>query len=651
MASFSVVLPLVAFVAVFLSLGNWLPGNGWRTAYLRAVLLCALWLVGLTEILSLMTAIDRPTVAAGWAVLLIAAGISLAARRRAGARLILPPLRLPQAWGDRLILLGVAVVLIVTAVVAWLAPPQTWDSLNYHMPRVAHWAQDRAVEPFATGIETQNSRTPGAEYAVLHLYVLAGGDRLVNFAAWFAMLSSVIGVSLVAKQLGAGTTGQVLAAAFAASIPMGIVQASSTTTDYAVAFWMIVVASETLRWMKGPPTPATVLALGAGAGLAVFTKPTSFSYLLPFALVVAIMIVRQRHTRGLWRWVAGGALLLVAVNFAFYVRTYRLYGRLIESEQYGVHALEIHTPAVLLSNVLRNAALQMSTPSPHVNKALYLVLLKVHEVIGLDPSDPQTTSAGRFAVRPLNTFEDQTSDPLQAMFVAVVGAAAFFRPRAFGRSAQLLAAAVVAGFLIFCFVFKWQAFGSRYHLPLFVLSGPLFGVVSARGARPGVARLAGAAVLILAWPWLVGINSRPLIPGNEALVGSILTEPRERLVYANGPYLERPHRAMVQQIEGAGCARVGLMLSGNSAEYPLWLLLGAPDRRLTVEWIVAGAPSARYARSDFQPCAVICEGCRAEWTLLRDLPRVYHVFGFSLYLASPQATPAAPEAVLPGEAP
>jgi hypothetical protein len=83
----------------------------------------------------------------------------------------------------------------------------------------------------------------------------------------------------------------------------------------------------------------------------------------------------------------------------------------------------------------------------------------------------------------------------------------------------------------------------------------------------------------------------------------------------------------------------------------LWLLLGAPDRRLTVEWIVAGAPSARYARSDFQPCAVICEGCRAEWTLLRDLPRVYHVFGFSLYLASPQATPAAPEAVLPGEAP
>jgi len=148
----------------------------------------------------------------------------------------LPCWKLPSGWLDRTLLLGVVVIVLVTGLLAWLVPPQTWDSLNYHLSRVAQWAQERAVRHFATGIEVQNSMPPGAEMAILQFYVLVGGDRLASFVEWFAMVGCLMGVSLVAMQLGAGFIGQLVAVVFTATLPMGITQASSTVTDYVLAF-------------------------------------------------------------------------------------------------------------------------------------------------------------------------------------------------------------------------------------------------------------------------------------------------------------------------------------------------------------------------------------------------------------------------------
>ena len=122
------------------------------------------------------------------------------------------------------------------------------------MPRVAHWAQNQSVEHFATGIEQQNSRPAFAEYAILQFYVLAQGDRLANFVEWLAMFGSVIGVSLLAGLLGASLAGQFLAAIFVASLPMGIIQASSTMNDYVVGLWLVCFAEVFLSIWLEPKT-------------------------------------------------------------------------------------------------------------------------------------------------------------------------------------------------------------------------------------------------------------------------------------------------------------------------------------------------------------------------------------------------------------
>ncbi len=76
--------------------------------------------------------------------------------------------------------------------------------MSYHLARVAHWGQNHTVAFYPTHIVRQLYQPPWAEYAMLHLYILAGGDRLANLVQWVAMAVSLVGVSVIARQLGAG---------------------------------------------------------------------------------------------------------------------------------------------------------------------------------------------------------------------------------------------------------------------------------------------------------------------------------------------------------------------------------------------------------------------------------------------------------------
>jgi hypothetical protein len=660
-------LPLLAFVGLLLLLGNVRPSWGWRRSFLRAALLWGGWALLATEAVSLLQGITPAGLALVWAVPVLACGVLLARQAMQAGRLALPRVPFPDNWPDRGLWLAVLGIVCVTALIAWLAPPQTWDSLNYHMSRVAHWAQQHSLRPFATGIEVQNSRSPGAEILVLQFYVLAAGDRLVNFVEWLAMVGSLVGAAMIAQQLGGSRPAQLLAVVVTATIPMGIAQASSTMTDYVVAFWVICAVSECLASLgEAPPFPGVAFA-GLGAGLALVTKPTAAAYLAPFALWVAWAILRRQGLRRLAGQGLAAAAFVVLLNAGPLIRNAVIYGTPLDPAQVSVHSNLLGDPRALLSNLLRNLALNAGTPSTHVNKAIYLAIVQIHEWIGLDPNDPRTTSAGEFKVRVPGPYlgEDQASNSFHAWLYLGVLAVLLLRRRTVGRHLLGYGLAVSSTLVLLSWIFKWQIFGGRYQLPLFVLFAPVAalvvtGLFSARGAgtvmkevKPGegtgeshpegrllhhAPRIVGALLILASWPWLAGMRSRPLIPARvDPVVGSVLEEPRVHLYFANGLYLEPIYTSMASMVREAGCPTVGLMLPGNSAEYLLWMLLGAPRNDLEIEWIVADTPSARFEQASFQPCAVICEGCPQGWDLVRGLPVVYgsSTSDYRLYLGSP----------------
>lgn len=608
-------------------------GYGWRTSFLRASLLWGTLVVLSAEFLSLFRAVSQRNLILLWGLAAAVTAVWLLIRSRQSDRVFqLPSL---SRWNklDLLLLSTVVAIGAVAALVALLTPPQTWDSLIYHLSRVAHWAQAGGAVPYATGIGVQNSRPPGAELVILHLYVLGQGDLLATMVAWTAVAGSVIGGSLLAAQLGARRRGQLFSAVFAATIPMAIVQASSTMNDAVVAWWMICLASEIIRIWGGRWGWPEVVFAGLATGLAVATKPTSLAYLIPFSVLAGVLVMRQKGVPS--ALLAGSVVVAVVtlISAGYWSRNLRIYGSFVNPDEARLHADQPRTPAVVVSNLLRNSALHAGTASPHANKALALGVIYAHDLLGLEVSDPRTTSAGRFRISRPSTHENTAGNLPHAVLILAALGLILFRKRERSHRLLIYSLTVTATFLCFSLLFKWQIFGSRYHLPFFLLWAPSAGWTMERMMG---SRLAGAVALVLvaySWPYLTGIESRPLLArGPDEFPGSILEESRRDLYFGNGPYLIEPYRQIAERINAGSCDQIGVMLSGNSPEYLLWALMGAPRGDLRMEWIVSGTPSAEFADPDFAPCAVVCERCPSDWDTVRGLPESYRHADFRLFL-------------------
>jgi hypothetical protein len=162
---------------------------------------------------------------------------------------------------------------------------------------------------------------------------------------------------------------------------------------------------------------------------------------------------------------------------------------------------------------------------------------------------------------------------------------------------------------------------------------PIFGAVLTAGVSRTIGTVLCTALWFASLPWVLGNNSRPLVSGIErTYIDSVLVEPRDSVYLANGTYLETPYQEMSAAIRNASCEDVGLMLQGNSAEYPLWVFMGAPSASLNVQWIVSGTPSVIYTKAEFEPCAIICEACPEDQQIFRDLPLIYERDGWKLFL-------------------
>ena len=127
-----------------------------------------------------------------------------------------------------------AVLLVIggaTLLIAILCPPGTWDSQSYHLPRIEHWIQDGSLAFYRTAIDRQLTMPGLAELLILQLRLLSGGDRLDNLIQWFAGAGAVYLVGRIARALGGSRRGVAFARVVATTLPIGILESSSTQND------------------------------------------------------------------------------------------------------------------------------------------------------------------------------------------------------------------------------------------------------------------------------------------------------------------------------------------------------------------------------------------------------------------------------------
>jgi hypothetical protein len=127
-------------------------GAGRRQSFVIAALIWGVIAIFLTEALSLVQSLRVIWIAVGWAIIDLALFI-----------LVLPYLRLWRGWrverkfnGFEIVWLGgIAFTVILTALIALIAPPNQIDVMSYHLPRIVFWLQNRSVAFYPTDDERQ----------------------------------------------------------------------------------------------------------------------------------------------------------------------------------------------------------------------------------------------------------------------------------------------------------------------------------------------------------------------------------------------------------------------------------------------------------------------------------------------------------------
>lgn len=570
-----------------------------RSSFLAAAIAWGVILTAFTEVLSLFNLLNVTWLSILWGATAIA--LACAVFRGPNPQPVKPDYNLPAF----LIFLGGAVgsIVILTGITALVAPPNNWDSMTYHMSRVMHWMQNRSVAHYPTHILRQIELNPWAEFAIANFQILSGGDRLANLVQWFSMVGCITGVTLIAGKLGADRKGEVFAAVVAATIPMGILQASSSQNDYVVSFWLVCFVYFGFLF-KEKPGWSSALALGGSLGLAVLTKATAYLYAFPFLVWFTLSSLKSSKSRA----VTYGALILIvvmALNAGHYARNYATFGNILSSGDTR-YSNEAHTVGSLISNASRNIALHMVTPFDAVNDLTMSGFRWLHTTLSLDINDPRTTWPGqRFAFNKPSIHEDRTGNLLHALLICASLVLVLSRKKIRQKPDMLpYVLSLMIAFALFCFYLKWQEWGNRLHLPLFVLWSPIIASAFAEIGHVWIAKIVMAILVICSLPYLLCNESRPLMSHSEK--PSIFGAARIDQYFINNPGLERDYYGIAQHLKSIGCNNIALQAGIDTWEYPLWMLIQQESHQMPrIEHINVTNKSGNIPIKDFYYCIVV----------------------------------------------
>jgi hypothetical protein len=484
---------------------------------------------------------------------------------------------------EAIFLLFVACVLSITLIVALFYPPNNWDSMTYHMSRVAEWIQHGSIDVYPTTNDRQTHNPPLAEFAILHLQLLSKSDRFANIIQWFSFFVSIVFVTLIAKEFQLSLKAQLFAAVVAATIPMAILESSSTQNDLVVTGFCLGFAYFLLKFVRTLSLhDASFCALSLG--LALLTKGTAYIYCCAIGLTIGgayVLSITQPKVLALLTKLAVIVIVALVLNVGHLSRTYLVYGLNATSQVDLVN--EEMSMTITFSNLIRNGALHIGTPFDLVNSYSFrAVQILLGDQLNNPRSTLKTTTCCNFPKLPQTTasipsfslHEDYAGNLFHIVLIALAFLILPFVTVPKKRAIYCYAGSLLFGAVLYCILLKWHPWATRVHTPIFMLSVPFIAAVLAGLHSFQKQLFVSVAIILFAYsiPFLILNETRSFVAlANNSILGA--SEPYKSY-FINRPNLYTDYSAAAKIIMDEGVEEVGLCLGYDDYEYPLFVLVG-----------------------------------------------------------------------------
>ncbi|WP_392531366.1 ArnT family glycosyltransferase [Nostoc sp. C117] len=610
-----IILPLICFIIIFLIINK--NSLDWRESLISASTYWGVLLTVITELLSFFKLITFSWILVNWGLICLIL-IYIYLRLNCQITQTSKQNKFSEVKKNikissliKLLLFSVGFIVGTVGLICIIAPPNNWDSMDYHMSRVAYWIQNHSVAHYPTSYTPQLYQNPWSEFVFLHFQILSGGDYFANLVQWLSMIGCIIGVSLIAKELGGDLRGQIFSAVVTVTIPMGILQASSTQNDYVVAYWVVALTYYLLSTIQSEKinTWTNLFNIGSSTGLAILTKGTAYFYVFPFLAWFGLYQIKRLRWQA-WRTALIVVSIYLLINIGHYLRNYNLFASPLGEP--GEYSNEVYGINIFISNILRNIALHIGTPIGLWNGIANKIIQIIHISIGVDINDPRITFSKIFFVpggwSTIGITGNENSAGNLVHLVLIIICVIIFIDRKYIRKQSYISdylIATISTFLLFCYFVKWQAWNSRLHLPVFVLFSPFIGIILSKFKKQKIAIFIIIFLLISSLPWVFCNRYRPILDSNN-----IFQISRVEQYFSNRPYLKVSYTRGVEFLNSQKCLNIGLSMGKDPWEYPLWVLLQQNNQqKVKIQHInvtnISAVLEKKYPYQEFDPCGII----------------------------------------------
>lgn len=620
MRSSLILLPVIAYILFILFFYRKNNDENISNAFVKSHLVLFVFIAVSTELLSLFNEVSFSFLLLSWLLFLLA-GFALVFMKRGDYKP--SPILLKKTSLIHMVLSGtIALILLTTLFTAIVYPPNNYDSMTYHLPRILHWISNNSVSFYPTEITRQNYLMPLAEFAIMHLQILTGGDLYANLVQWVSFLVLICLGAVVAEELGLDKKLQLITAIIIATLPMAILQASSTQNDLVVSVFVMSFGLFMLR-LRANFNVENLLFAALSLGLALLTKGTAYIYCAALGLSLAVPLLwtrRRQFSQFLKAVVALTLVVIVALtlNTGHICRNVQLYGGLLPTEATDFRNQDMSAMA-LAGTILKNLALHLGTPNEQINS---YELSMVNSLLGEKLNDPRTTLSGPFHI-PYSIHEDKAGNLIHILIMVLgVVVLIFVWYRGHRRKSIWYSIGIILGAILFCWVLKWQPWSSRLHTPLFAMAAPLLAIIITSGvAAKRIGYFISLILILYSVPFALGNSTRSIVSLEWANID------RKQLYFQNWRILYADYNLAMSVTQKEIHGEVGLYMRQDDWEYPFWVLSKRKETKgSSVTFRAVGVKNVSRIIGDqvFLPSIVIATKPIEEWEYSHDYVSIYN---------------------------
>lgn len=577
--------------------------NETAEAVARTILMFELLLLGINNLFSAFGALNRYTVLLSWMTVFFVVMVLYGKNKEPGERKVQSAeINGADSWSRplRMIMLGILLVLSVVLLVgAIFTVPYNYDSMSYHLARVGYWLDHQSVSHYVCNIDRQIYSPVLAEYNLLHIMLLGGNDSFANFLQYFSMFAAAYFIYKSAGRLGTNRTFSLFGTFVFMMMPLTISQSITTQNDLFVTVFFAIFTyklAEVIKWDKiilDRQQVITIIMLGLTVAFSYLAKTSvcaSMLFFMPWLLIVRLK--KKDKPIKLLESAGIAALSIVLPVSETWIRTYLSSGSLMTDTASGDIMVATKNVSYIVVNILKNFSLLITQNFYRgLNGFVYRIAIGVGQLLGVEVNNEAIAFHGFDFLHHMNMGEDMYSHDKTpsafAAYLAVLGGVLLvvllvhliIKRKKLDKEIidqwSLSLGFALSAWLSFGFIMallRWQPWGTRLMYPALaitvIMSANLLWLFFGK-LNKGI-----QSILLVLLVGLCTLLAVPSVTYNMSQAGNFLKNGCEdRLSYY---FVYNQRRASYEELlahaREEGVTDIGLIISGDGYDYPLWLM-------------------------------------------------------------------------------